>query len=168
MRAVLGAFAAAALCGAPLAGQGHPDRARMDSATAAQHGCPMGAGMHGGAMHGGMMGGRDSAGMAGMQHMMGMMAGDSSMIATMRFTPRAVLAHRDLLALTPEQIADIEALTVAAPHTPGDTAHMRQMRQAAADVREVLTEAQRVTVEQLPNPCAMMKGSPADSGTGHR
>lgn len=151
MKIVHGAVVAALLVGAPLAAQQHDHHAAQDS-SAAQHGC---MGMS-------MMGAKDSAGMAGMHGMTGMMAPDSAMMTAMRFAPRGVLAHREALDLSADQVRQIEAL---AP-MPADTAPMAEMKsgeqhrdkmlKAAAAVRELLTPDQREKVKALPAPCGMM------------
>lgn len=166
MRFIVGTLAAGAFLVSPLAAQQHGLQAQPDSG-ALGHPCAM-AQMHGGAMHG-MMGAGDSAGMKGMHGMMGMMAGDSAMMASMRFGPRAVLAHGDVLALIPEQASQIEALTHEVPDPAlTETMHMQKMHQAAAKVRGILTPEQRAQVERLPVPCPMMEGAPADSAkAGH-
>ncbi|HET7038586.1 MAG TPA: hypothetical protein VFH97_01780 [Gemmatimonadales bacterium] len=146
----LGALVAAALLAAPLSAQHPMHGARPDSA--ARHDCAMGS-MQGGTMQGGMMrggmmrggmGGTDSAGMAGMMS-------DSTMMADMRFAPHVVLARRELLGLTPDQVSRIEALTRSTPDS--GAAHMARIHDAAAEVRKILTAEQRAQVERLPRPC---------------
>jgi hypothetical protein len=92
------------------------------------------------------------------------MMADTAMMASMRFAPRVALAHRDTLALTPEQVSRIEALT----HPASDSAmagpnHMQRARETSAKVQAILTTAQRARLEQLPPPCPMAGG-----GTEHR
>jgi len=100
----------------------------------------------------------DSGGMSGM------MSGDSAMMASMRFAPRHVLANAEALGLSPEQRGKIEALAPM-PHDSSQAVlmHMRQTRSVAATVRALLTADQIARVEQLPAPCPMLQGSPADS-----
>lgn len=169
----LGAMTVVALMATPLAAQHDQHGMRQDST--ADRGCPMMSGMQMGQM--GMMGGKDTAHMQGM---MGMMAPDSSMMATMRFWPQHILKNGETLGLTSDQVRKVEALAPMheAPmrDMASDTTHLKAMREAAAAVREILTPEQRTQAAKLPAPCGMMGGGTdgmhrmdADSvqGAGH-
>lgn len=151
----LGAMTVVALMGTPLAAQHDHHEMRQD--TAATGGCPMMSGMQMGQM--GMMEGKDTDQMQGM---MGMMARDSALMGVMRFWPQYILQHGDGLDLTSGQVHKIEALAPMhdAPMRgmADDTTHMKQMREATAAVRAILTPEQRARVAKLPPPCGMMGG----------
>ena len=125
---------------APLAAQ-QPDTAK--------HPMPMGRGRMGqGMMHGemGAMQGQDH--MAGMGQMMEMMG---PMMRSMAFAPDHLLARKDALALTPQQVTRLTALRDAAQKTH-DAAHSemqmhmgemaKAMEAAAPDTVQVKTHFQ--------------------------
>lgn len=155
MKSVFGALLAVPLVTLSLSAQQHDHHAPPDSAATAQHGCVMGD-MHGGSMHGhGMMGSRDTTAMKTTGGASGMMTGDSAMMRLMRFAPPFVLTNRELLALTPSQVAEIEVLMRSVPDSATHDGHRNGMQQAAVQVRQVLTTEQRVIVERLVGPCSM-------------
>src|SRR5512144_1017714 len=119
---------------APLAAQ-QPDTAK--------HPMPMGPGRMGqGMMHGEM------GAMQGQDHMMGMMG---PMMRSMAFAPDHLLARKDALALTPQQVTRLTALRDAAQKTH-EAAHSemqmhmgemaKAMEAAAPDTGQVKTHFQ--------------------------
>jgi hypothetical protein len=167
MKSVFGALLALPLLTLSLPAQQHDHHAPPDSAAATRQGCVMGD-MHDGSMQGhGMMGSRDTTAMKMMGGAMGTVTGDSAMMGLMRFAPPFVLTNRELLALTPSQVAEIELLMQSLPDSATHEGHRNAMQQAAAQVRGVLTADQRAHVERLPLPCSMMNGSPTGGSENH-
>jgi hypothetical protein len=168
MRYTLGTAALALVLAVPLSAQQHGAQAMNDSTAARGPGYCLVGGNYQGMMgnHQAMMGGSHQAMMGGSQQaMMGsghqnMMGWDHYAMGTMWFWPGRVLALRDSLNLTPDQVQKLQAMAQhgvpesAMQGMHSDTLRMGWMHQEVNSVWNILTPQQRERMTALSSACS--------------
>jgi hypothetical protein len=160
MQYTLGAVAMTLVLAVPLAAQQQGVQSKGDSTVAQGPRYCLAGGNHQGMMggsHQAMMGGSHQAMMSSHQNMMGW---NHYAMGTMWFWPGRVLALRDSLNLTPDQVQQLQ--TMAQGKVPGsamegmhsDSLRMGWMHQEVTSVWNVLTPQQRDRMASLSNSCS--------------